>query len=180
MKEKILAGLGSVALALLIAYGSFTLGSSLNKQQSFGSTSYDQWNVAALNVFGATVLKTLSITGATSLATTTVTGHFITTGSVPTLVAGGSGYSVVSTNAIAGSADSDGAVTTTVATANAGILTIKFATAFSAAPFCNVSNANAQAATDTYYVTSTVSAFSINFPAGLTGGVHQYNYQCNQ
>lgn len=141
-------------------------------------TSFDQLFAWGGMENAGTLWQTGPLNASSTLtaATTTISGHLITLGSAPTVAAGGSGFSAGTV--ISGSTDVDGQVSSTVATANGGVVTINFATAFATAPYCVF--ANASVATDTYYVTSTVGAVSLNLPAGLIAGAHSWNYQCNQ
>ncbi len=116
--------------------------------------------------------------GANSLATSTFTNHLISTGGLPTVSVGGASY--VAGGLTAGSTDIKGSVSSTVATANSGLVTVNFSAPFALAPICVVSNANALSATDTYDVTSSITGMSINIPAGMTSGTKQYNYHCIQ
>lgn len=106
-----------------------------------------------------------------------ITGHVSSTGTPPTLVAGGTDY--VATSIQAGSNDFAGSFTGVVPTAGAGQLTLNFVSAYNFAPKCLASIVSAQPTT-TFYVTASVSSFSLNFIAGNVSGTKQFNYICIQ
>ena len=106
-----------------------------------------------------------------------ITGHVSSTGTPPTLVAGGTDY--VATSIQAGSNDFAGSFTGVVPTAGAGQLTLNFVSAYNFAPKCLASIVSAQPTT-TFYVTASVSSFSLNFIAGNVSGTKQFNYLCIQ
>lgn len=111
--------------------------------------------------------------GVTSL---NITGHVMSTGTPPTLIAGGTGYQTTSVQA--GSTDFKGSFTGVVPSGE-GQLQVKFVTAYTYAPVCLASIASAQPTT-TFYVTSSVSEMALNFIAGNVSGTKSFNYTCIQ
>lgn len=112
-----------------------------------------------------------------NVGTVTALTHLVATGTVPTVSVAGTGY--VAGGFLTGSTDVTGSVTSTVSN-NAGAVIVTFASAFATPPFCEIYAANLVAATSSPYITSTVSQFSVVFPAGYASSTYQYNYSCIQ
>jgi hypothetical protein len=138
---------------------------------------------STLTVSGATTLaSSLTVGTSFSAATTTLSGHLISGGGTPAApVVGGASW-------VAGTLtgnDTAGTVSSTAAASTPGQITVNFATAFSSAPRCVISLANTLAGVDAtstgrVFVTSSVSAFSINFPIAVPPSAYVFNYLCLQ
>lgn len=148
-------------------------GTSLAQFNESLVTGTGNWQIFNRLDLGETAGGSVFVTGTTLLA------HLLSTSNaVPTVAVGGAGYAAGIT--LAGSTDVKGTVSSTVATANSGLITVNFFSAYTSAPVCVATPAVLNAQTDTYFVTSSISSFSINTPAGLTAGAHQWNYHCIQ
>ena len=103
-----------------------------------------------------------------------ITGHVSSTGTPPTLVAGGTDY--VASSVGAGATDYNGSFTGVVP-GGAGQLQLKFVSSYNFAPNCTANIASAQPTT-TFYVTSSISGFALNFIAGNVSGTKTFTYFC--
>lgn len=134
-------------------------------------------NLTATNVTSTN----LAVSGATTLATTTINAHLIVGAGTPTVAVGGAGWTA---GTLSGD-DVTGSVSSTPAASVAGQITVNFTTVYASAPVCNISlastlGASPSTSTNSVFVTSSASAFSINFPTPTVPQAYRFNYICLQ
>lgn len=177
-----------------------TLGATQTYPLHFlNATAYDQvftwgglenagvtWLTGAVNasstmtISGATTLgSSLTVSGALTAATTTVNGHLIVGAGTPTVAVGGASWAA---GTLSGD-DVTGFVSSTAAASTPGQITVNFGAAYAVAPICTISLANVvtnATSTGAVFVTSSLSAFSINFPLAVAPQAYVFNYHCLQ